>query len=322
MDILSNEDHSDVISWLPHGRGFMIYHKKRFAEEVLPKYFKKTKFTSFTRKLNRWNFTRITRGPETGAYYHDCFQRGNLRLCMQMCCQSAKAPKPLQVARSPMLSPNMAARLNMNNAMSRLQITPQAQMGLTAPEQNILMLQQQLEQQRQELLLQQQQNQQQQQLAALAGLSQSQQQSMLPSIQTSATSLGASTPAPFGPAAATPTPTPALGTPDQNPMYSRGVVNAAINALERTNQTSYLTMLLAQEKAQAQMASLGGPEAVSRSDLQRHQANLLRAQQQQMDLIAKQRMLQAAATTAQQQARQQQGNPASSQLSDKRAKAA
>jgi hypothetical protein len=57
---------------------------------VMPKYFKHSKFTSFTRKLNRWGFTRITRGPETGAYYHEFFQKDKLRLCMQMSCHSAK----------------------------------------------------------------------------------------------------------------------------------------------------------------------------------------------------------------------------------------
>ena len=91
MEILSNEANVDIISWLPHGKGFMIFQKKRFASEILPKYFKKSKFTSFTRKLNRWNFTRVTRGPETGAYYHECFQKGNLRLCMQMSCQNPKS---------------------------------------------------------------------------------------------------------------------------------------------------------------------------------------------------------------------------------------
>jgi hypothetical protein len=84
MGILSNPEYSDIISWLPHGRGFLIYQKKRFESEIMPKHFKKSKFTSFTRKLNRWNFTRITRGPETGAYYHDYFQRDNHRLCIQM----------------------------------------------------------------------------------------------------------------------------------------------------------------------------------------------------------------------------------------------
>lgn len=67
MEILSDENNIDIISWLPHGKGFMIRDKKRFAEEVLPKHFKKSKFTSFTRKLNRWSFVRVTRGQETGG---------------------------------------------------------------------------------------------------------------------------------------------------------------------------------------------------------------------------------------------------------------
>ena len=67
MDVLSDESLSDIISWLPNGKGFVIKDKKRFADEILSKYFKKSKFTSFTRKLNRWNFVRVTRGPETGG---------------------------------------------------------------------------------------------------------------------------------------------------------------------------------------------------------------------------------------------------------------
>lgn len=54
IEILSKELYSDIISWLPHGKGFVILDKKRFGDEVLPKHFKQSKFTSFTRKLNRW----------------------------------------------------------------------------------------------------------------------------------------------------------------------------------------------------------------------------------------------------------------------------
>lgn len=90
MEILSNEVHSDVITWLPHGKGFIVFKKKKFAAEVLPKYFKQSKFTSFTRKLNRWGFTRITRGPETGSYYHKFFLRDQPRLCLQMSCQNPR----------------------------------------------------------------------------------------------------------------------------------------------------------------------------------------------------------------------------------------
>jgi HSF-type DNA-binding len=96
MDILSNECDSNIISWLPHGKGFMILKKKKFASEILPKYFKQSKFTSFTRKLNRWGFTRVTRGPETGAYYHKCFQKDDPSLCLQMSCQTNNVTKNQQ----------------------------------------------------------------------------------------------------------------------------------------------------------------------------------------------------------------------------------
>lgn len=90
MDILSNDQVNDVVTWLPHGKAFIIYKKKKFAAEILPKFFKQSKFTSFTRKLNRWGFTRVTRGPETGSYFHKYFLRDQPRLCMQMSCQNAR----------------------------------------------------------------------------------------------------------------------------------------------------------------------------------------------------------------------------------------
>lgn len=90
MQVVSDPTSDDVIAWLPHGKGFIIYKKKKFASDVLPNHFKQSKYTSFTRKLNRWGFTRVTRGPETGAYYHKFFQRGDVRLCMQMSCQASK----------------------------------------------------------------------------------------------------------------------------------------------------------------------------------------------------------------------------------------
>jgi hypothetical protein len=84
MDILANEEYTEVISWLPHGNGFAIHKKKTFASEILPRHFKASKFTSFTRKLNRWGFTRAARGPETGAYFHKLFRRDKPELCLQM----------------------------------------------------------------------------------------------------------------------------------------------------------------------------------------------------------------------------------------------
>jgi HSF-type DNA-binding len=53
MEMLSDENNKDAITWLPHGKSFIIYRKKSFSEEVLPKYFKACKYTSFTRKVSR-----------------------------------------------------------------------------------------------------------------------------------------------------------------------------------------------------------------------------------------------------------------------------
>eukprot|EP00549_Striatella_unipunctata_P019582 CAMPEP_0118709366 /NCGR_PEP_ID=MMETSP0800-20121206/22593_1 /TAXON_ID=210618 ORGANISM="Striatella unipunctata, Strain CCMP2910" /NCGR_SAMPLE_ID=MMETSP0800 /ASSEMBLY_ACC=CAM_ASM_000638 /LENGTH=352 /DNA_ID=CAMNT_0006613043 /DNA_START=116 /DNA_END=1174 /DNA_ORIENTATION=+ len=147
MEVLSDETHADVITWLPHGKGFIIYKKKKFAIDVLPKYFKQSKFTSFTRKLNRWGFTRITRGPETGAYYHRFFQRGNLRLCLQMSCQSVKAPAtaagypPVHGMQPDPMHPEMAYP----------SITSQSAAGATYAAQENLLRQLQLQQQQQQL---------------------------------------------------------------------------------------------------------------------------------------------------------------------------
>ena len=88
MEILSEPFNIDAITWLPHGKAFIIINSQKFSKHILPKYFRKTKYTSFTRKLNRWNFTRVTRGPDLGAYYHAFFQRGNEALCTQMHCKN------------------------------------------------------------------------------------------------------------------------------------------------------------------------------------------------------------------------------------------
>jgi HSF-type DNA-binding len=90
MEILDDPRNAELIAWLPHGRAFVIYRKREFAADVLPKYFQKfAKYSSFTRKLNRWGFVRVTRGPETGAYYHPLFRKNEGRLVLQMTCHSS-----------------------------------------------------------------------------------------------------------------------------------------------------------------------------------------------------------------------------------------
>lgn len=133
MSVLDNDRLSDIITWLPHGKGFIILQKKKFAAEVMPIFFKHSKFTSFTRKLNRWGFTRVSKGPETGSYYHKYFQKGNHHLCMQMHCQSKpnsnispRQSPPTVAVESPKVASPKAVQLSPNSnvaaAMSALRV--------------------------------------------------------------------------------------------------------------------------------------------------------------------------------------------------------
>lgn len=75
--MLENEEHSDVITWMPHGRSWKVLDRRRFIDEVVPHYYVCKKFESFTRQLNGWGFKRLHQsGPDFGCYYHECFLRG------------------------------------------------------------------------------------------------------------------------------------------------------------------------------------------------------------------------------------------------------
>ena len=62
----------DVVSWLPHGRAFHVHQPEKFVTDVMPKYFRHTRLSSFQRQLSLYGFTRLARkGPDRGAYYHE-----------------------------------------------------------------------------------------------------------------------------------------------------------------------------------------------------------------------------------------------------------
>jgi len=47
-------------SWSDDGKSIVILDKTLFCEQILPLFFKRTKFPSFVRKLFRWGFSRVT----------------------------------------------------------------------------------------------------------------------------------------------------------------------------------------------------------------------------------------------------------------------
>jgi hypothetical protein len=69
--ILSNDEFSRAISWMPHGRSWKIHNPHVFVEQVIPRFFKYTNYKSFIRLVNAWGFRRILNGPDRDTYYHE-----------------------------------------------------------------------------------------------------------------------------------------------------------------------------------------------------------------------------------------------------------
>lgn len=67
---LSLEKYKHCISWLPHGRAFLVTVPASFEKEVLPLYFGHKRFSSFLRQLNNHGFKHISKGKDRNAYYH------------------------------------------------------------------------------------------------------------------------------------------------------------------------------------------------------------------------------------------------------------
>ena len=81
------DDPNYCAAWLPEGKSFVVRSPDEFARQVIPKFFKATKFSSFTRKLYRWGFRQINRGigPDDPVIFgNDFFERDNEALMSQM----------------------------------------------------------------------------------------------------------------------------------------------------------------------------------------------------------------------------------------------
>jgi len=71
FQILSTSEHEHIISWLPHGKAWRVLDEIKFEEEVIPLYFRHSKFQSFLRQVTGWGFRRVKNGSEKNSYYHE-----------------------------------------------------------------------------------------------------------------------------------------------------------------------------------------------------------------------------------------------------------
>jgi hypothetical protein len=75
LDDAERSAHAHIVSWCPGGDSFKI-HKPTKLINVLQKYFRQSKFKSFLRQLQGYNFKRVTRGKDQGVVSHPLFLRG------------------------------------------------------------------------------------------------------------------------------------------------------------------------------------------------------------------------------------------------------
>jgi hypothetical protein len=65
----------DVVGFLADGASFEVKDPKRLEIEVLPKYFRHSRFQSLVRQLNFYNFRKISKERHMWIYRHELFHR-------------------------------------------------------------------------------------------------------------------------------------------------------------------------------------------------------------------------------------------------------
>jgi hypothetical protein len=73
--MLSTTENTDIIAWDSCGSKFEIKRPQEMSDDVLPKYFRHKKFSSFQRQLNYFGFKKVGRGEFGSFYSHSLFNR-------------------------------------------------------------------------------------------------------------------------------------------------------------------------------------------------------------------------------------------------------
>lgn len=108
---------TDIVSWVDNGEAFKVHDLKRFVDEIVPTYFKQSKYKSFQRQLYFYGFTRETssagkNGHTPGSYRHPMFVRGKKTLCLSMAPKKTKKKR----SKSPVEDSSTTATNPANNA--------------------------------------------------------------------------------------------------------------------------------------------------------------------------------------------------------------
>jgi hypothetical protein len=84
---------SNIVSWHPNGKGFVIHDPDAFVSQVMPVFFRaQSKLSSFRRQLNNYGFqhTHDENNVRKLTYYHQCFLRDDPKRCRKIVLKNCK----------------------------------------------------------------------------------------------------------------------------------------------------------------------------------------------------------------------------------------
>lgn len=85
FQLLQDSEHLATVSWSQGGDSFIIWDMTKFTNDVLPKYFKHSNFSSFVRQLNKYDFHKVklsnelkSKTPNVWEFQHPDFTQYNV----------------------------------------------------------------------------------------------------------------------------------------------------------------------------------------------------------------------------------------------------
>jgi hypothetical protein len=100
----------NCVEWVDDGQAFIINNPTEFTDNVVNRFFKATKFSSFTRKLYRWGFRQLNRGVASDdpiIFGNDYFQRDCEELMTRMKSVTAASARKVSSAPSAIIQHSM-----------------------------------------------------------------------------------------------------------------------------------------------------------------------------------------------------------------------